>query len=68
MDLNVMVERAIEGTGATFVSPLATLCNGQGCLLVTPAEYDSISPDPGHLTLSGSEFFVKANSSALFGD
>jgi len=68
MDLNAMVERAIEGTGATFVSPLATLCNEQGCLLVTPNGYDSISPDPGHLTLGGSEFFVRANSSALFGD
>jgi peptidoglycan/LPS O-acetylase OafA/YrhL len=65
---DAMVRQALAGTGATFISPLATLCNTSGCLLVVPQRDESISPDDGHLSLAASEFFVDANAHALLGN
>jgi hypothetical protein len=68
MERNAMVQGALAGTSALFISPLATFCNEQGCLLALPGRDDSISPDIGHLTLAASQFFATANAAALLGD
>ena len=59
---------AVSGTGAIFVSPITTLCNRDGCLLVPDDGSDSpIGRDAdGHLTPIGSRYFVDTNSSVLF--
>jgi len=63
-----MVRHAIAGTGATFVSPLATFCNNDGCLLALPENGRSVAWDNCHLTVAASEFFVAANAPLLVGD
>jgi len=67
IDANNMVQRALVGTGAIFVSPLATLCNHEGCLLAVPGTSHSIALDHDHLAASASDFFVGANVQALLG-
>jgi peptidoglycan/LPS O-acetylase OafA/YrhL len=64
---NRRVQRAIEGTGAIFVSPLATFCDRDGCMLAVPASDESIASDYGHLNRGASEFFVEVNAPALLG-
>ncbi|MGH6767767.1 MAG: acyltransferase family protein [Xanthobacteraceae bacterium] len=54
--------------GVTVVSPISTLCNGDGCLLVVPdGSGEPMVWDYAHLTEAGSKFFVKANADALVG-
>jgi peptidoglycan/LPS O-acetylase OafA/YrhL len=51
-----LARAAVEGTGATFVSPLALLCNGRGCLISTePHTAVPVDWDNDHLSLAGSE-------------
>ena len=61
-----MVKRVAEVENATFISPAATLCNRNGCLITVP---DSggvpVSPDDGHLTGPASKFFIERNAKAI---
>lgn len=61
-----MVKRVTVTEGATFISPAATLCNREGCLITVP---DSgglpISRDDGHLTPAASKFFIERNAKAI---
>jgi peptidoglycan/LPS O-acetylase OafA/YrhL len=51
-----LARAAVAGTGAVFVSPLALLCNGRGCLLSTePHAAVPVAWDNDHLSLAGSE-------------
>jgi hypothetical protein len=63
------VGRAFLTAGATVVSPPATLCNAEGCLLTVPGtRLEPIASDQTHLTYAGSVFFVSRNAEALAGD
>jgi hypothetical protein len=63
-----MLKRTVDGTGATFVSPLKTLCNGEGCLLVVPNSGGKpIYWDDNHLSRTGSIYFVEHNLPAIVG-
>ena len=63
-----MVRQAVAGTGAGFVSPLSTLCNGEGCLLVVPGTGGKpIYWDDNHFTRTGSIYFIEHNLSAFSG-
>jgi peptidoglycan/LPS O-acetylase OafA/YrhL len=54
--------------GVSFVSPLSTLCNDDGCLLVVPdGSGEPMVWDHAHLTEAGSKFFVNANAGRLIG-
>ena len=65
---NEMIQQAVAGTGVEFVSPLATLCNGEGCLLVVPGtDGKPIYWDDNHLTRTGSIYFVEQNMPAFQG-
>ncbi|ACI93004.1 acyltransferase 3 [Afipia carboxidovorans OM5] len=61
-----MVRHVATAEGATFISPAATLCDGDRCLITVP---DSgglpISRDDGHLTPAASTFFIARNASVI---
>jgi peptidoglycan/LPS O-acetylase OafA/YrhL len=67
LNWNNMVQRAIAGTAAIFVSPLSTFCDDDGCLLALPGSGESVAWDKAHLTPAASEFFVESNAQALLG-
>ncbi len=48
--------------GATFVSPLSTLCDLSGCLLTVPGRTEPMDGDGDHLTYAGSIWFVAENA------
>ncbi len=63
------VGRAFLTAGATVVSPPATLCNADGCLLTVPGTpFEPIAHDQTHLTYAGSIYFVSRNAEALTGN
>jgi peptidoglycan/LPS O-acetylase OafA/YrhL len=63
-----MLRRAVDGTGAAFVSPLKSLCNGDGCLLVVPnSSGKPIYWDDNHLSRTGSIYFIEQNLPAIIG-
>lgn len=61
-----MVKRVANKEGVTFISPAATLCKGDSCLITVP---DSgglpTSRDDGHLTAAASKFFIAKNAAAI---
>ena len=61
-----MVQRVSAVEGVTLISPAATLCNHEGCLITVP---DSggvpTSRDDGHLTPAASKFFIAKNAGAI---
>jgi hypothetical protein len=53
-------------TGVDFVSPPATFCNPDGCLLMVPGTDSELTMfDTNHLTRAGSIFFATSNQRAL---
>jgi peptidoglycan/LPS O-acetylase OafA/YrhL len=53
---DTLARAAVAGTGATFVSPIALLCNGGGCLISTePHAAVPLAWDNDHLSVAGSE-------------
>jgi peptidoglycan/LPS O-acetylase OafA/YrhL len=54
--------------GATFMSPLATLCNDAGCLLTVPGRADPMDRDEDHMTNAGSVWFTASNAKSLLGE
>lgn len=61
------IREAVRETEATFVSPLPTLCNSDGCLLVIPDQPERLMAQDGdgHLTTEGAIYFVTANTKML---
>ena len=63
------IGRAFRAAGAIFVSPPATLCNADGCLLTVPGtSFEPVAWDQTHLTNAGSIYFVARNAEALIGN
>lgn len=61
-----MVKRVATAEGASFISPAATLCNREGCLITVPdSDGLPISRDDGHLTPAASKFFIERNATAI---
>ncbi len=62
------VELAMAGTGATFVSPIATFCDSSGCLVSVKHEgaFQPVSYDDSHLSAFGSMILAKMNRAAVF--
>ena len=62
-----MVKRVAAAEGVTFISPAATFCKGNSCLITVP---DSgglpTSRDNGHLTDAASKFFIEKNAKAIW--
>jgi hypothetical protein len=54
-----------RAAGATFVSPLATLCDRTGCLMTVPGHIDPMERDEDHLTNAGAIWFAGVNRKAL---
>jgi peptidoglycan/LPS O-acetylase OafA/YrhL len=53
---DLLARAAVAGTGATFVSPIGLLCNGDGCLISTePHAAVPVAWDNDHLSVAGSE-------------
>ena len=65
--VDAKIRQMFAGTGVIYISPLATFCNEQGCLLATP-DGDIIDWDDSHFTKAGSIFFAKSNARALIGE
>ncbi len=66
--INANVERAFAPAGVTFISPLSSLCNDDGCLLVVPnGQGEPTAFDREHLTKPGSIFFATSNAKAILG-
>ena len=64
-----MVRRIAAEQGATFISPAATLCNRDGCLITVPGSGgEPTSRDDGHLTAAASKFFIMRNAAAIMPD
>lgn len=61
-----VVKRVAAAENATFISPAATFCNGNSCLITVP---DSgglpTSWDNDHLTPAASKFFIERNAKAI---
>jgi peptidoglycan/LPS O-acetylase OafA/YrhL len=62
------VQQWFLSAGATFVSPLSTLCNDSGCLMTVPGRIEPMERDEDHLTNVGSIWFVANNEEALLGE
>ncbi len=67
--VSYQIGRALLTAGATVVSPPATLCNAEGCLLTVPGtSFEPIARDQTHLTYAGSIYFAARNAEALTGN
>lgn len=60
---DTLVRTAVADSPAEFISPIATLCNADGCLLNTDADQTPITWDGAHLTAAGSRLLVSTNVS-----
>ncbi len=63
------VEQAMTTAGALFISPIASLCNADGCL-VSLTDRDgrhAVAYDDSHLTAQGSNWLVQRSLDTLFG-
>ncbi len=65
---NQVIQRAMAGTGAIFISPIEKLCNSSGCLASTQQNgvFRPTSFDESHLTSAGSRVLVERSRSSLF--
>ena len=63
-----VIERAVEGTGAVFVSPIGHLCTAAGCQVSTFDQgiFHAVTNDDCHLTAQGSQFLVQRSAAAIF--
>jgi peptidoglycan/LPS O-acetylase OafA/YrhL len=67
LDVDRKIGPAFESAGATFISPAASLCNEEGCLLVVPDTDELLMWDTNHLSKAGSIYFVRSHATALGG-
>ena len=62
------VQQAVAGTGALFVSPLALLCDRDGCLLSTdPRVPTPVAWDNDHLSVAGSRLLADRSLGVILG-
>lgn len=63
-----VIERAVEGTGAVFVSPIGHLCTAAGCQVSTFDQgiFHAVTNDDCHLTAQGSQLLVQRSAAAIF--
>lgn len=63
-----VIEHAVDGTGAVFVSPIGQMCNSAGCQVSMSDKgiFHSISSDDSHLTAQGSEILVQRSAATIF--
>lgn len=68
LDYDKLIERAVTGTGAVFVSPIGLLCNASGCQVSTNERgvFHAMTNDDCHLTARGSEILVQRGRAAIF--
>jgi peptidoglycan/LPS O-acetylase OafA/YrhL len=62
------VHQWFASAGASFVSPMSTLCNDSGCLMTVPGHIEPMERDEDHLTNLGSIWFVANNVKDLLGE
>lgn len=61
-----MVKRVAAAENVTFISPAATFCKGNSCLITVPdSGGQPTSWDNGHLTPAASKFFIERNAAAI---
>jgi peptidoglycan/LPS O-acetylase OafA/YrhL len=62
-----LIAQAMEGTGAVFVSPTATLCSAEGCLVTIrrAGAFEPVSYDESHLSTAASNLLVQRNLAAI---
>jgi len=61
-----MVKEVSAKEGVAFISPAATLCDHEGCMIIVPGSDGApVSRDDGHLTAAASKFFVRMNADAM---
>jgi len=68
-DVDAALVRALSGTRALFISPIAELCNQAGCLL--SADQNKPVPvawDSSHLTTAGSKLLIGLLAGQIFDD
>jgi hypothetical protein len=64
----VLRERSLF-SGASYVSPIDLMCDGDGCVTrIGDNENDIIAWDDDHLTIAGSRYLVDRFAKALFVD
>ena len=65
-----LVQQTVAGSGVTFVSPMALLCNPAGCLVSIRRgnEFRSVTYDDSHLSIEGSESLIERSRLSLFPD
>lgn len=66
---DTLVQQAVAGSGATFVSPMAMLCNPVGCLVSIRRgnAFRAVTYDDSHLSAEGSEALIERSRSILQG-
>lgn len=64
------VQRALEGTGAHFISPIEALCNAAGCLVTEQRNGVAypVAHDQSHLTADGSAALIRRSRAWLFNE
>jgi peptidoglycan/LPS O-acetylase OafA/YrhL len=66
---DAFARHAVAGTGAIFVSPIATLCDAEGCMISSdPHTPTPLAWDHDHLSLAGSRLVVKLALEPLLGE
>lgn len=69
LSMERVVEQALAGSGAVFVSPIAELCDASGCLASTARNGGILYPvtfDDSHLTAEGSAILTQRSRAVLF--
>ena len=55
------IRNIAKNNNITFISPIDTLCNNDGCLISTSLKkFTPLAWDYGHLTTDGSEYFIES--------
>jgi peptidoglycan/LPS O-acetylase OafA/YrhL len=66
--VDALVGEVAAAAGAVFVSPIASLCTAEGCLLTAdPAGVMPVTWDTNHLTRAGSNLLVRLNEASILG-
>ncbi|MCC6503212.1 MAG: hypothetical protein IT362_08775 [Deltaproteobacteria bacterium] len=60
-----LVNKTVTSLNATFISPIKSLCNEQGCLLVA-GQNIPVTGDRDHLTVEGSKLLIESSKSKIF--
>ena len=63
-----VIERAVGGTGAVFVSPIGLMCKAEGCQVSVSDKgiFYATAADDSHLTVQGSDLLIERSAAAIF--